>query len=122
MVLNATEGALIRIGCEVVSFVDPSLALEEYRLRTDHYDILVTDQVMPVLSGLQLIEAVKAIQPIPAILCTGNAEVSQLQGISGVSLLRKPYTQAQLATLVASVILAGQGDTLPVEGAKINRS
>lgn len=113
LVLRATEGTLVRIGCEVVAFAEPVAALEYLRQKPADIDLLVTDQVMPALSGLHLIEKIKQVRPqLPTILCTGNAEVSDFQGLPGVLLLRKPYSQAQLTTLIASVMLPTQSDTL----------
>ena len=57
---------------------------------------------------------------IPAILCTGNAEVSDLQGMRGVELLRKPYTQAQLRTLIVRSIQNDDDDDAPAPAVQAN--
>ncbi|MEW6026755.1 MAG: response regulator, partial [Planctomycetota bacterium] len=57
---------LIRQGYEVAGFSDSVTALE--RLKSSHYDLLITDINMPGITGVDLIRQVKAIRPaLPAI-------------------------------------------------------
>tara|TARA_R110002072_G_scaffold2252_2_gene18573 strand:- start:32934 stop:35546 length:2613 start_codon:yes stop_codon:yes gene_type:complete len=120
MVLKVAEGGLKQMGCVVTSFSDSSEALDTYRTHATRYDLLVTDQVMPGMDGAKLIEKVRAVREIPAILCTGNAEVSDLQGMRGVELLRKPYTQAQLRTLIVRSIQNDDDDDAPAPAVQAN--
>lgn len=61
-------------GYEVVSAASGSEALE--LLRTQRFDLLLTDQAMPGLSGLELTEAVSRMHPhMPVVLLTGHTDV-----------------------------------------------
>jgi PAS domain S-box-containing protein len=72
-------------------------------LRKERVDLIITDQAMPVMTGAQLIDAARKTYPaIAAVLATGYAE---LPGGTTVDALRlmKPFTQKQLAEVVAQV-------------------
>jgi len=61
-------------GYEVVSAASGGEALE--LLRTQRFDLLLTDQAMPGLSGLELTEAVSRMHPhMPVVLLTGHTDV-----------------------------------------------
>jgi PAS domain S-box-containing protein len=66
-------------------------------------DLVVTDQAMPGMSGVQLIAAIKERRPtLPVILATGYAELPS--GIDRtIGRLAKPFTQLQLANAVAAM-------------------
>ncbi len=72
------------------------------------YDLLITDQTMPHLTGLELVERVrKRGDDIPVVLCTGysdkvNEEV--LQSLNIAHYLSKPLQLQQLITLVHRVL------------------
>jgi CheY-like chemotaxis protein len=60
-------------------------------------DLVVTDQAMPRMTGVQLAEAIQAGRPgLPIILATGYAELPIGIG-STLPRLSKPFTQEQLA-------------------------
>ena len=60
-------------------------------------DLVVTDQAMPRMTGVQLAEAILAGRPdLPIILATGYAELPVGLG-STLPRLSKPFTQEQLA-------------------------
>ncbi len=65
-------------------------------------EILITDQAMPIMTGLQLIEAVRKRRPrLPVILATGYAELPK--GVEAtIGRLSKPFLQRALAEALAS--------------------
>ena len=64
-------------------------------------DVVLTDFSMPVMSGVQLAAAVKAMHPdLPVILATGYAELPPGDGL-GLPRLAKPFLQADLARAIA---------------------
>jgi PAS domain S-box-containing protein len=72
-------------------------------LRVEKVDLIITDQAMPLMTGAQLIEIARKDYPaLAAVLATGYAE---LPGGTHVDALRltKPFTQKQLADVVAQV-------------------
>lgn len=56
-------------------YTDSQAALESFRNNHHAYQLLLTDQTMPELTGLELAIAVREIQPdFPVILCSGYSE------------------------------------------------
>lgn len=86
---NAT---VVTSGCE---------ALRLFSLDPDAYDLIMTDQTMPEMTGKELAVEILKIRPnIPIILCTGfsskiDAEAAQKLGIK--SFLMKPYDFSSLS-------------------------
>jgi PAS domain S-box-containing protein len=67
----------------------------------DQFDLLLTDQIMPGMTGAELIEAVRSTAPnLPVALMTGYAELPPGLGAQ-VPRLAKPFLQAQLLAFVA---------------------
>jgi len=61
-------------GYEVMAASSGGEALE--MLRTQHFDLLLTDQTMPGLSGLELTDAVSRMHPdMPIVVLTGHTDV-----------------------------------------------
>lgn len=66
---------LERLGYEVECFTNSPEALERFKEKPDHFDLLVTDTTMPQMTGEVLVQKVRQIRPdIPVILCTGYSE------------------------------------------------
>ncbi len=62
-------------GYQVTAITSSATALELFREKPDNFDLVITDQTMPELTGGQLAKAMLAIRPdIPIILCTGFSE------------------------------------------------
>jgi len=60
-------------------------------------DLIVTDQLMPGMTGLELVERVRRNRPdMPILLVSGFAELAPSAELS-VPLLAKPFSQVQLA-------------------------
>ena len=78
-------------------------------LRTNPVDVVVSDYLMPKMTGLQLLARAKELQPEAArVLLTGHADKqSAIQAINEVGLfqyLEKPWDNAQLLLVVNSAI------------------
>jgi DNA-binding NtrC family response regulator len=75
-ILDFLERALRR-RYEVTRFSDPVAALAAVKIR--EFDVLITDQKMPALSGLELLEAVAALQPDTVrVLISGFTDVPEI--------------------------------------------
>lgn len=62
------------IGFTTKQFSDPQRAVEAYR--KEHFDVVITDIKMPIMSGIKVLEEVKAYNPKACvILVTGFAEL-----------------------------------------------
>jgi PAS domain S-box-containing protein len=89
------------LGHKVIAVGSGSRAVEVID-STPAIDLVVTDQAMPAMTGLQLIEQIRARRPaLPVILATGYAEFPQGVNAS-IGRLAKPFTQRALAEALAS--------------------
>lgn len=109
LVLMNTAAMLEDLGHEVIEATSGEQALRVLR-RGKRIDLLITDQVMPGMTGTQLIAAIRAEWPhLPVILATGYAE---LPAETDPDLLRlsKPFLQDDLARAIAARIEAKESD------------
>jgi signal transduction histidine kinase len=93
-------------GHDVVLALDGTAALETF-LAGD-FDLVVTDQSMPGMSGVQLAEAVKQKRPVtPVMLLTGFGDEMQASGDQPGAIdlvVSKPVSHADLRKALASVV------------------
>ena len=92
-----------------VSAVSSSLnALEIFSSNPDRFDLLITDQTMPGVTGVELIRKIRDIRPeFPVILCTGFSDdiVEQEIGeINVAEILFKPVIKKDLAAAIRQVL------------------
>ena len=72
MVLKATSMVLQTKGYEVTQTDTPSSVLELLRSETHNFDVVVTDQMMPEMTGLELAQKIRTSgNTVPIILLTG---------------------------------------------------
>jgi len=82
-------------------------ALAVFTVTPEKYDLLVTDQSMPNLTGLQLITRVRKIRPnLPVILCSGFSEDinSHIAEERGIPYLDKPINTDHFIQLVNKLL------------------
>jgi len=99
LVLMNTEAMLDDRGHDVTTAYSGKQALEILR-RGEKFDLLITDQGMPGMTGAELIDIVRAEQPdLPIVLATGYAELPP--GVAAdVPRISKPFLQNQLLQVV----------------------
>jgi CheY-like chemotaxis protein len=106
LVAMNTSAMLEDLGHEVVEVHSGQLALDELGRAAD-FDLMITDQAMPQMTGIQLIEAARAAKPsLPVILATGYAELPQGADQS-IPRLSKPFFQADLERALSQVARSG---------------
>jgi len=83
------------------------------KLQVNHYDLLVTDNEMPKLSGVELLKKVHAADlALPVIMATGkfpSKECARQPWLQPAVTLLKPYTFNELVGAVQIVLLANTG-------------
>lgn len=107
--LEIVSEHLATLGYRVEAYGSSIAALGTFRQAPDNYDLIISDQTMPEMTGRQLTSKLKEIRPeIPVILCTGYSDVpSEQEQQNGIaSLLMKPVTRKELAEVVFSVLKA----------------
>lgn len=94
-------------GFSVSGFTNPKTALAEYRKMPKRYDILVTDQNMPNMSGIELAKAVKSIDPtLPIVITSGYIDDNlrrQAKAIGIDRVLYKPNTVQELCETISEM-------------------
>ena len=105
LVLANVTVMLEDLGHKVIAVGSGARAIEEIE-STPAIDVVITDQAMPVMTGLQLIEVLRARRPgLPVILATGYAELPQ--GLSAsIGRLSKPFTQRALAQVLSATVIS----------------
>lgn len=99
---------LLRCGYEVDGAEDGAVAWDILQFKS--YDLLVTDNNMPNLSGVELLKKVHAAHlGLPVIMATGTLPKEQLARfpwLQPAATLLKPYTVEQLLGTVKKVLCA----------------
>jgi PAS domain S-box-containing protein len=107
-VLEYIVEVLKELDYHVVQASDGKAALRHVEDESLRIDLLLTDVVMPGMSGRQVADAVRRIRPtLKVLFMTGysqNAIVHQGRLDPGVQLIQKPLSQAQLATRIRDVL------------------
>jgi PAS domain S-box-containing protein len=102
------ERGLRHLGYRVTALADGRSALAALKDDPAAFDLVITDQIMPMMTGLELASAISALRrDIPIILCTGYSEKvsSGVAGESGVrEILMKPYTIREISRLIRKVL------------------
>jgi DNA-binding NtrC family response regulator len=103
---RALSGILERAGYEVTTTPDGQAALAALEGRS--FDLLLTDQRMPVLDGLELLERVRRTAPdLPVVLMTAFGSVSSaVEAIKrgAIDYLTKPFDREELLIVVDKAI------------------
>ena len=101
-VRDFAEGLLADLGCNVVSTQTAEDALQ--KLASDRIDLILSDVVMPGLSGVELAQKVQEIYPeVPILLATGYSDEIVDRG-SEFSVLLKPFGAADLSKAIAAAL------------------
>jgi two-component system, cell cycle sensor histidine kinase and response regulator CckA len=99
-------------GCTVLCARDGQEALRIFNEQTSAVDILLTDVIMPGMNGAALAKEVRSLRPETKILyMTGySGEFIRADMLTpGVSLIRKPFTAAELGRKIGKML----GDKQP---------
>jgi CheY-like chemotaxis protein len=102
------QAVLTRLGYKVTSMTDSVEALKSFSADPSQFDLFITDQTMPGLTGIQLArEFLTLRRDIPIILFTGHSETvtpeeAQAAGIR--EFLVKPFGKQELAGAIRRVL------------------
>jgi PAS domain S-box-containing protein len=103
LVLTNAKAMLEDFGHTVIDVNSGTAALDAIR-RTPHVDLVVTDQAMPQMTGMQLAAAIKVDRPdLPILLVSGYAELPSKAPFE-IPKLAKPFSLDDLGEAVARTI------------------
>ncbi len=103
-ITKMAQHMLRSLGYEPTVVSDSTQALERFRRTPEAFDLLITDQVMPGMTGAELIANIRAIRAdLPVVVCSGfseqfTPEAAEKMGIR--EFLMKPVERQQLAEAV----------------------
>lgn len=104
---------LRELGCKVVNASSGEAALEVLNTRSD-VGAVFSDVVMPGMGGLELGRLLREHHPeIPIVLASGYSDSIAAALAEGFTLLRKPYTPAQVAEALAQAAAGRDGEAAP---------
>ena len=100
------DGLLADLGYEVVSVGSADEALAQLAARK--FDLVLSDIVMPGMSGIELARSVNADSPrLPVLLATGYSDDLLKGAAAEFRVISKPYGPVELAEAVAAAL--GEG-------------
>ncbi len=102
------EALLRELGHRVVRARSGNEALEVARVA--QFDVVLSDVVMPGMSGIELAETLATLHPkLPVILTTGYSDQISRSGAGGRAVLLKPYRLDTLASVIDDSLRAATG-------------
>ena len=94
-------------GYQVNMFTDSQEALQAFQANPDAYDLVVTDQLMPHMTGDEMAEKMLQLHSsLPVIICSGNHTLSSdfIKKLGIKKLLQKPVSARDLLHEIKSLI------------------
>lgn len=106
---------LLRYGYQVDAVEDGAVAWETLQL--NNYDLLITDNDMPKVTGVDLLKKLRAARmALPVIMATGkppDEEFIRDPGLQPAATLLKPYTLDELLGTVGKILQAASRTSGP---------
>ncbi len=108
MLAEMGKTMLERLGYRVTVETNSIEALKNIQSQPDKFDLVITDQTMPGMTGSDLARRILQIRPeLPIILCTGfssliSEEKARIYGIKGFAM--KPLAKKDLASLIRKLL------------------
>lgn len=107
-VLEMMHLMLERLGYQVVSMSNGVSALDVFRKASNTFDLVITDQTMPQMTGMELIRELRLVRSdIPIMLCTGfNEKITEdnTRHLGVGALIGKPVRIAEIAEKIREVL------------------
>ncbi|MFT5728037.1 MAG: PAS domain S-box-containing protein [Desulforhopalus sp.] len=104
MIVDMNKMLFTQLGYKVVATTDSMEGLKLFTAGPDDFDLVITDQTMPKLTGEELAGKMLELQPdIPIILCTGYSErmsEARCQEMGIAQLVSKPVDIVYISRLV----------------------
>ena len=107
-ILELAERILESLGYEVTAEMSSVKALEIFRASPDRFELVVTDLVMPGITGIELRDEMLKIRPgMPVIICSGysskiTAEYAAEHGIK--EFVKKPYDKIRMSEAIREAL------------------
>jgi PAS domain S-box-containing protein len=110
---EATRRILARNGYQVITAANGRDAIEAASSHPGGIDLLVTDVIMPEMSGKEAADRIQALYPsVRVLFMSGYSEgILSAEGVleTGINLLEKPFTEKSLLAMLREVITLAPG-------------
>jgi PAS domain S-box-containing protein len=107
------QRALVQLGYDAVFATEPRVALDMVRADPGRFALVLTDQTMPTMTGLQLSSELRLIRPeLPVIMMTGYTAPHMAERVAAAGireLLLKPVTMRSLGLSVHAALTGVPG-------------
>lgn len=108
----AGKKMLEKLGYEVVASTDSRKALQLFMAQPTSFDLVITDQTMPHMTGEMLArEVLKVRAEMPIILCSGNAlsdnsadSITKSRAIGIKEFMTKPYERSEMSQVIRRML------------------
>ena len=115
LIVYAGRRSLRKGGYSVDAYQSSRLALNAFKANPQDFDVVITDETMPELTGTSLAREVFDIrQDLPVIICTGYRESvdrSAMRDCFVVNCLQKPLSRKDLLDAVADALATSRDST-----------
>ena len=102
------EQTLAELGYDPAGFTSSVAALAAFRAEPQRYDVVLTDEAMPELSGVELARELRRLRPeLPIVLMSGysGAQLTERARAAGAGeVLRKPLVRRDIAEALARAL------------------
>ncbi len=105
LALELISQSLDASGYRVTSFDCPRRALKWFETNANQVDVLITDQSMPELTGIELAQAIRQHRPeLPVVLVTGAGSIEHEIFSFKATVLEKPFKKQELFDAIIYVM------------------
>ncbi|MFO7975957.1 MAG: PAS domain S-box protein [Candidatus Hydrogenedentota bacterium] len=102
--LEMYQALLSQHGYQVTSFGRGADALEYFRVHPDDFDVIITDHIMPGMSGVELAKKLLEIRPqVPILLSSGLGKQNAQTPVLEEGIKERLFKPTPLAELVAAI-------------------
>jgi len=110
--VRLAEEVLASLGYEPVGCVGAHEALRVFRAAPERFDAVITDAIMPQMSGLELLAELRGVRrelPVMLVSGYGGPDLNAAASAAGAhAVLMKPLSAAELAQSLAQVLAAAR--------------
>ena len=120
MVLGILGRILGRAGYTVLPHADPASALAALAVDPNGFELLITDRAMPGLSGPEVAQRARALNPrLPILLLTGADQPADLASANFSAVVGKPVDSAVLLRTIEEVLGRGLRTAVAAHGVSL---
>lgn len=107
-IVEMLQKMLTYFGYQITTASNSEEALKLFCAYPSRFDLVVTDQTMPKITGIELTQKIREIRPdIPVILCTGFSELiteEKLKALGVKEYIMKPIHCKEMAGIIRKVL------------------